>query len=154
VRSFADLQNTLSDSLDSLCGSYIFVCLLTTCLYTILGMVSGQLRQMLVHFQEQRAIPEEFSIWAIGQLDERVMVMALANAHDAEVLVQILSFKGGTFASLIQAIEDMHQNEQIVILQHIVAKLRAIYFTRRAARYASQRGVSRSGRSLAIRVGS
>jgi hypothetical protein len=83
----------------------------------------GQLRQMLVHFQEQRAIPEEFSIWAIGQLDERVMVMALANAHDALVLVQILSFKGGTFASLIQAIEDMHQHEQISQRVYVKAKL-------------------------------
>ena len=83
----------------------------------------GQLRQMLVHFQEQRATPVEFSIWAIGQLDERVMVMALANAHDAQVLVQILSFKGGTFASLIQAIEDMHQHEQISQRVYVKAKL-------------------------------
>jgi hypothetical protein len=30
----------LSDSLGSTCGPYIFVCLVTTCLYTTLGMVS------------------------------------------------------------------------------------------------------------------
>ena len=30
----------LSDSLDSSCGPYLFVCLLSTCLYTTLGMVS------------------------------------------------------------------------------------------------------------------
>jgi hypothetical protein len=35
----------------------------------------GQLRQMLVHLQEQRALPEDFSTWALGQLDERVLVI-------------------------------------------------------------------------------
>ena len=61
----------------------------------------GQLRQMLVHLQEQRGLPEEFSTWAIGHIDERVMSMALEYAHDAELVLQILSFKGGTFDSLI-----------------------------------------------------
>jgi hypothetical protein len=41
------------------------------------------------------------------------MSMALAYAHDAEVLVQLLSFKGGTFASLLQDIEELYQQEQI-----------------------------------------
>jgi hypothetical protein len=58
----------------------------------------GQVRQMLVQLQEQRGLPEGFSTWALGRIDERVMAMALAYADDAEVLVQLLSFKGGTFA--------------------------------------------------------
>jgi hypothetical protein len=38
----------LSDSLGSTCGPYIFVCLVTTCLYTTLGMVSlNQLENMV-----------------------------------------------------------------------------------------------------------
>jgi len=84
----------------------------------------GQLRQMLVHLQEQRALPEDFSTWALGQLDELVLVMALACAHDAEVLVQLLSFKGGTFDSLLQAIEDLYQHEQISGRVSVKAKLR------------------------------
>ncbi len=53
----------------------------------------GQLRQVVVHLQEQRAIPEDFSTWAIGHIDARVKSMALEYAPDAEVLVQTLSFK-------------------------------------------------------------
>lgn len=83
----------------------------------------GQLRQMMVQLQEQRAIPEDFSTWAFGQLDERVMGMALAYAHDALVLVQILSFQGGTFASLMQTIEDLYQHEQISGRVYVTAKL-------------------------------
>ena len=83
----------------------------------------GQLRQMLVQLQEQRAIPEDFSSWALGRIDERVMAMALAYAHDAEVLVQLLSFKGGTFASLLQDIEDLYQQEQISERVYVKAKL-------------------------------
>ena len=67
---------------------------------------------MLVHLQEQRGLPEDFLSWAIGQIDERVMSMALEYAHDAEVIVQILSFKGGTFDGLMHAIEDMYQQER------------------------------------------
>ncbi len=73
----------------------------------------GQLRQMLVLLREQRAISEDFSTWAIGRVDERVESMALEYTHDAEVMVQILSFKGGTFDSLTQDIEDLYQHEQI-----------------------------------------
>ena len=73
----------------------------------------GQVRQMLVQLQEQRAIALDFSTWALGHIDERVMSMALEYAHDAEVLVQLLSFKGGTFASLLQDIEDLYQQEKI-----------------------------------------
>ena len=83
----------------------------------------GQVRQMLVQLQEQRGLPEDFSSWAIGQIDERVMLMALEYAHDAEVLVQILSFKGGTFASLIHTIEDLYQQEQISQRVYVKAKL-------------------------------
>jgi hypothetical protein len=82
-----------------------------------------QVRQMLVHLQEQRAIPEGFSSWALGQLDERLMSMALEYAHDAEVLVQMLSFKGGTFASLIHTIEDLYQQEKISQRVYVKAKL-------------------------------
>jgi len=83
----------------------------------------GQLRQMLVQLQEQRAIPESFSTWALGHIDERVMSMALAYAHDAEVLVQLLSFKGGPFASLLQDMEDLYQHEQISERVYVKAKL-------------------------------
>ena len=83
----------------------------------------GQVRQMLVHLQEQRALPEDFSTWAIGQLDERVMLMALEYAHDAEVLVQILSFKNGTFDSLLQTIADMYQQAKITQRIYIKATL-------------------------------
>jgi hypothetical protein len=83
----------------------------------------GQLRQMLVHLQEQRALPEDFSTWALGQIDERVLVMALAYAHDAEVMVQLLSFKGGTFDSLLHTIEDMYQQEKISQRVYVKATL-------------------------------
>jgi hypothetical protein len=83
----------------------------------------GQVRQMLVHLQEQSGLALDFSSWAIGQLDERVMAMALEYAHDAEVLVQILSFKGGTCDGLIQAIEDLYQHEQISQRVYVKAKL-------------------------------
>ncbi len=83
----------------------------------------GQLRQMLVQLQEQRGLPECLSTWALGQIDERVMSMALAYAHDAEALVQILSFKGGTVANLLQTIEDLYQHEQIVQRVYASAKL-------------------------------
>jgi hypothetical protein len=83
----------------------------------------GQLRQMLVHLQEQRALPEDFSTWALGQLDERVLVMALACAHDAEVLVQLLSFKGGTFDSLLHTIADLYQHAKIAQRVYVKATL-------------------------------
>jgi hypothetical protein len=82
-----------------------------------------QLRHMLVHLQEQSRLPEDFSAWALGQLDARVTSMALEYAHDAEVLVQILSFKGETLDGLIQAIEDLYQHEQISQRVYVKAKL-------------------------------
>ena len=83
----------------------------------------GQLRQMLVHLQEQGGLPEDFSNWAIGQIDERVMSMALEYAHDTDLVLQILSFKGGTFDSLMHAIEDMYQQEKISQRVYVKAKL-------------------------------
>jgi len=83
----------------------------------------GQFRQMLVHLQEQRAIPEDFSTWAIGQIDERVMSIALEYTHDAEVMLQLLSFKGGTFDSLRRAIEDLYQQEKISQRVYVKAKM-------------------------------
>lgn len=83
----------------------------------------GQLRQMLMQLQEQREIPEDFSTWALGRIDEQVRSMALAYAHDTEVLLQILSFNGGTFASLLQTIEDLYQHEQITQRVYVKAKL-------------------------------
>ncbi|HEX9134656.1 MAG TPA: hypothetical protein VF844_20395 [Ktedonobacteraceae bacterium] len=83
----------------------------------------GQVRQMLVQFQEQRGLPEDFSTWAIGHIDERVMSMALEYAHDAEIIVQILSFKGGIFASLIHTIEDLYQQEKISQRVYVKARL-------------------------------
>jgi hypothetical protein len=69
----------------------------------------GQALQVLARLQEQRELPEAFSSWAMGQLDARVRSMALEYAHDAEGLVQLLSFKGGTVDGLIQAIEALYQ---------------------------------------------
>lgn len=83
----------------------------------------GHLRQALVQLCEQRAIPEDFSTWALGRIDERVMSMALKYADDAEVMVQILSFKGGTFASLLQDIEDLYQQEKMSQRVYVRAKL-------------------------------
>jgi hypothetical protein len=84
----------------------------------------GQVRQMLVHLQAQRGIDLDFSTWALGHIDARVRSMALEYAHDAEVIVQILSFTGGTFASLLQAMEDLYQHEQITGRVSVKAKLR------------------------------
>ena len=83
----------------------------------------GQLRQMLVQLQQQRGLAPEICTWAFGQLDERLLSMALAYAHDAEVLLQILSFKGGSFASLLQDIEALYQHEQITQRVYVTAKL-------------------------------
>lgn len=83
----------------------------------------GQVRQMLMHLQEQRGFPEDFSSWAMKQIDERVMSMALEYAHDAEVMVQILSFQGGTFDSLMHTIEDLYQQEKISQRVYVKAKL-------------------------------
>jgi len=83
----------------------------------------GQLRQMLMHLQEQSGLPEDFAPWALGHIDARVRSMALEYAHDAEVMVQILSFTGGTFASLLQAIEDLYQHEQMSQRVYVKAKL-------------------------------
>ncbi|HZR43711.1 MAG TPA: hypothetical protein VFB12_26600 [Ktedonobacteraceae bacterium] len=83
----------------------------------------GQLRQMLVHLQEQQVLPETFSCWAIEQVDERILSIALEYAHDAELLVQILSFKGGTFDDLMHTIEDLYQQEKISQRLCVRAKL-------------------------------
>lgn len=83
----------------------------------------GQLRQILVQLSELQVLPEEFSTWACERVDERVMAMALEYAHDAEILMQILSFKGGTFASLLQDIEDLYRQEKISQRVYVKAKL-------------------------------
>jgi len=83
----------------------------------------GQLRQMLAQLHVERAIPEDLLTWALGRIDERVMSMALQYANDAEVLVQILSFKGGTFASLLQDIDDLYQQDKISQRVYARAKL-------------------------------
>lgn len=82
-----------------------------------------QLREMLEQLQEQKAFPEHFSTWASERIDERVLAMALEYAHDAEVLLQILSFKCGSFTSLLQDIEDLYQHEQICLRVYVKAKL-------------------------------
>lgn len=83
----------------------------------------GQLRQMLVQLSELQVLPEEFSTWGCERIDERVMAMALAYTHDAEALLQILSFKGGTFASLLRDIEDLYRQEKISQRVYVKAKL-------------------------------
>jgi hypothetical protein len=83
----------------------------------------GQLRQMLVHLQEQRGIALDFFTWALGHIDGRVMSMALEYAHDAEVIVQLLSFTGGSFDNLMHALEDMYRQGQISQRVYVKAKL-------------------------------
>jgi hypothetical protein len=83
----------------------------------------ADIHQRLVQLQDQQEIPEVFSTWAMGQIDERVMAIALEYAHDAEVLVQLLSFKGGTFDGLFHTIEDLYQHEQISGRVYVTAKL-------------------------------
>jgi hypothetical protein len=83
----------------------------------------GQLRQMLMQLQEQRGLAPEFCTWAFEQLDEQLLSMALAYAHDAEVLLQILSFKGGSIASLLQDIESLYLHEKITQRVYVTAKL-------------------------------
>jgi len=83
----------------------------------------AQLRQMLVQLQQQQGLSEGFSCWAIGYLDARAMSMALEYAHDAESIVQILSFKGGTFDSLIHDVEDLYGQEKISQRVYVKAKL-------------------------------
>jgi hypothetical protein len=56
-------------------------------------------------------------------VQQGVMAIALAYADDTEVLVQLLSFKGGTFASLLQDIEDLYQQEQISGRVYVRARL-------------------------------
>lgn len=83
----------------------------------------GQLRQMLAHPQAESALPEDFSTWAIGQIDERLLSMALEYARDAEVMVQILSFKCCTLSNLMHDIEALYRQEKITRRVYARAKL-------------------------------
>src|SRR5205085_12319925 len=83
----------------------------------------GHLRQMLVHLQQQRSVPDALFAWAFRQIDERVMSMVLEYAHDAELILQLLSFKGGTLDSLMHDVDDMYQHEQISQRVYAKAKL-------------------------------
>lgn len=83
----------------------------------------GQLRQMLAHPQAESAFPEDFSTWAIEQIDERLLLMALEYACDAEVMVQILSFKCCTLSNLMYEIEDLYRQEKITRRVYARAKL-------------------------------
>ncbi len=78
---------------------------------------------MLVHLREQREIPEDFSTWALEQIDDRMMSLALEYTHDAEVILQLLSFKGGTFGSLMHDVEDLYRYEKISQRVYVKAKL-------------------------------
>lgn len=90
-----------------------------------------QLRQMMALVQEESTDCKDFSSWAIQQIDKKVMSMALEYAHDAEVLLQILSFKGDTFASLMQSIEDFYRQEQIS--QRVYARAKLLLWTHEQA---------------------
>jgi hypothetical protein len=83
----------------------------------------GQLRQHLTHLQRQSSIPEDFSTWAIAQIDNTLTSMALESAHDAEIILQILSFKGGTLDSLLHDVEDLYRQEKICQRVYARAKL-------------------------------
>ena len=83
----------------------------------------GQLREMLAHLQATSAISAEFSTWATGQIEEKLVAMALEYANDAEVLLQILSFKCSTLCDLMHDIEDLHRQEKISPRVYVRAKL-------------------------------
>ena len=83
----------------------------------------GQLRQHLTYLRRQSSIPEDFSTWAIGQIDNTLRLMALEYAHDAEIILQILSFKGGTLDSLLHDVEDLYRQEKICQRVYARAKL-------------------------------
>ncbi len=82
-----------------------------------------QLREMLAHLQAANAVSVEFSTWATRQIDEKLIAMALEYANDAEVLLQILSFKCSTFSDLMHDIEDLHRQEKICPRVYVRAKL-------------------------------
>lgn len=83
----------------------------------------AQLHQLLAHLQSENAIPEDFVIWATGQIDERLTSMALEYAHDGEIMLQILSFKCSTLSKLMQNIEDLYRQEKITQRVYARAKL-------------------------------
>jgi hypothetical protein len=83
----------------------------------------AQLREMLAQLQATGAISEEFSICAARQIDEKLVAMALEYAHDAEILVQILSFKCSTLNILMHDIEDLYRREKISQRVYVRAKL-------------------------------
>ncbi len=82
-----------------------------------------ELRQMLAQLQKQQVLSQEFSCWAYERIDERVMAMVSEYTHDAERLLQILSFKGGSFASLLQDVENLYRQEKISQRVYVNAKL-------------------------------
>jgi hypothetical protein len=82
----------------------------------------GQLRFMLRDLQASSAISHEFATWAITQVDERIMSMALEYAHDAELVLQLLSFKGCTLNSLMLDIEELYRQEKITQRVYVRAK--------------------------------
>lgn len=86
----------------------------------------GQLRYMLKELQAGSAISQEFATWAITQVDERIMSMALEYAHDAELVLQLLSFKGCTLNSLMLDIEELYRQEKITQRVYV----RAIFMLR------------------------
>jgi hypothetical protein len=83
----------------------------------------GQLREMLAHLQATDTISTEFLAWTTRQIDDKLVSMALEYASDAEILVQILSFKCSTFTMLIHNIEDLHRQEKICPRVYVRAKL-------------------------------
>ena len=83
----------------------------------------GQVRQMLMHLREQRESSGDFSTWALGQIDDRVMSLALEYAHDAEIILQLLSFKDSTFGSLMHDVEDLYRQGKISQRDYVKAKL-------------------------------
>ena len=83
----------------------------------------GQLREMLAQLRAGRAVSEEFSSWAMAQVDERLMSMALEYAHDAEIVLQLLSFRGCALDRLMLDIEDLYRQEKITQRVYVRAKL-------------------------------
>lgn len=86
------------------------------------------LRELLAHFQAASAISEEFAAWATRQIDEKLVAMALEYAYDAEILVQILSFKCSTLNMLMRDIEDLYRREKISQRVYVRAKLLLIEY--------------------------
>ncbi len=82
---------------------------------------------MVAHLHGESEFAGAFSTWAIEQIDNRLASMALEYAGDAEAILQILSFKGGSLDTLLQDIENLYGQEKIC--QRVYARAKLLLWT-------------------------